>query len=120
MGDLHAACCSLGLASNCGQRYLDAFVAAFELQSILDVARCVDTPGMHSKADMIADIVERTGARNAVMIGDRDNDRDAAQASRVPFVLFRGGFHAAEPTDGDRVVNDYGELRDLLLPTSRT
>ena len=69
---------------------------------------------------MIEDILERTGADRAVMIGDRDNDREAALTHRVPFILFRGGFHATEPVDGDRVAYDYGEVRDFLLPASRT
>lgn len=120
IADLHAAGRFVGVASNCGQRYLDGFLRAFGLGELVDVARCVDTPGMRSKADMIADIVERTAATRPVMVGDRANDRDAAAANGVPFVLFGGGFLPTEPADGDLVVRTYGELRAVLLPESRT
>jgi phosphoglycolate phosphatase-like HAD superfamily hydrolase len=116
LDDLHHAGRFLGLASNCGQRYLDGFVSAFELDGVVDVARCVDSPGIASKAEMISDIMLSTGAESAIMVGDRDNDREAARANGIPFALFTGGFQSTEPAAGDRVVASYGELRDLLLP----
>lgn len=116
--DLHAAGRTLALASNCGRRYLEAFIRAFDLAEILAESRCVDSPGIYSKTDMIADIQKCTGVEPAVMIGDRVNDRTAAQANGVPFVLFRGGFGSTEPVVDDTVVSTYAELRALLLPGS--
>jgi len=115
LDELHAAGRTLGLASNCGQRYLDGFLDAFGLDRVIAEARCVDSPGIDTKGDMIADILASTGLERAVMIGDRDSDRAAARANRVPFILFAGGFGQPPATDGDRVVQDYGELRTLLL-----
>jgi phosphoglycolate phosphatase-like HAD superfamily hydrolase len=115
LDDLHGAGRSIALASNCSRRYLDAFVRAFQLADILCAARCADDPGISRKADMVRDILALTPDAPAVMIGDRDNDRDAARANGLPFVLFAGGFSGTAPRDGDQVARDYGEVRRLLL-----
>jgi phosphoglycolate phosphatase-like HAD superfamily hydrolase len=49
------------------------------------------------------------------MIGDRDADRQAARAHRLPFVLFTGGFAETPRADREWVARDYVELRALLL-----
>lgn len=116
LDDLHAAGKRLALASNCGRRYLDGFLDAFALRPIVEEARCVDSPGVSSKADMLRDILTATGARDAVMVGDRANDRESARANRIPFILFAGGFLATDATDGETVVRSYAELRRVLLP----
>ena len=121
LDDLHADGRTLALASNCGRRYLEAFVKAFRLGPILAGAYCVDSPGIGSKADMVGAILAetRTGALDSVMVGDRDSDRAAARAHAVPFVLFAGGFFATPSENGDAVVTSFAELRGLLLPGSR-
>jgi phosphoglycolate phosphatase len=117
LDDLHAAGRTLALASNCGRRYLGAFVKAFRLGPILAGAYCVDSPGVRSKADMVGSILAETGrpAAESLMVGDRDSDREAARAHGVPFVLFAGGFFATPSENGDTVVRSFGELRGLLL-----
>jgi phosphoglycolate phosphatase-like HAD superfamily hydrolase len=118
LDDLHAAGTRLALASNCGRRYLDAFLDAFELRPIVDEAKCLDSPGISSKVDMVRDILVSTGARDAVMVGDRANDRESAIGNRIPFILFAGGFHAADIQENESVARDYSQLRALLLPES--
>lgn len=114
--DLRAAGRRVGLASNCSRRYLHAFIGAFGLAPLLDSAKCADDPGMRSKSDMLAEIFAETGTREAVMIGDRDSDRQGAKGQRIPFVLFTGGFSGTAPADGDHVATDYAALRRMLLP----
>lgn len=115
LGDLHAAGIDVALASNCGRRYLESFLDAFDLRGIVREAYCADSPGIGSKADMVREILAATGARRPVFLGDRDGDRQAARAHGVPFVLFTGGFGPAPAVDGDQVARDYGEVRRLLL-----
>ncbi len=115
MVDLFEAGRTLALASNCGRRYLAAFIQAFELAPLLAEARCVDSPDIHTKADMIGDIRRCTRVEPSVMIGDRDSDRAAAAAHGVPFILFTGGFSPLDPSPGDSVAASYAELRGLLL-----
>ena len=116
LDELHDAGRQLALASNCSRRYLDAFVRSFGLAPILLEARCADDPGITSKGDMLAGILATAGHRRAVMVGDRESDREAARVNRLPFVLFAGGFSSTKPGNGDLVAGDYAALRRLLLP----
>jgi len=115
LDDLHAAGIDVALASNCGRRYLESFLDAFDLRAIVREAYCADTPGIGSKADMVREILRATGAKRAVFVGDRGGDRQAAHAHGVPFVLFTGGFGPAPVVEGDRVAGDYGAVRQLFL-----
>ena len=113
--DLHSAGVDVALASNCGRRYLESFLDAFSLRAIVREAYCADSPGIGSKADMVREILDATGAKRAVMVGDRDGDRQAARAHGVPFVLFTGGFGPAPAAEGDRLAADYGDVRSSVL-----
>jgi phosphoglycolate phosphatase-like HAD superfamily hydrolase len=115
LADLAAAGVAVALASNCGRRYLDGFVDAFRLRSVVTSAYCAESPGIGSKADMVREILDETRATRAVMIGDRAGDRDAAVANRIAFVLFTGGFGASPRAPGDLVAGDYDEVRRMLL-----
>lgn len=113
--ELARAGARLALASNCGRRYLDSFQSAFGLGELVAEARCQDSAGVGSKDDMVADILATVGTRDAVLVGDRDSDRQAARANGIPFILFTGGFGGEEPRTGDHVARDYGEIRRYLL-----
>ena len=82
---------SLGIASNCGQDYLDAMLNGLGLSRWIHEARCLDSPGASSKASMVGDLMETFGTRAAVMVGDRLGDRNAAWENGIPHVhLARG------------------------------
>ncbi|NNE44732.1 MAG: HAD family hydrolase [Gemmatimonadetes bacterium] len=115
LDDLHAAGVTLALASNCGKRYLEGFVSSFGLNDIVTWAYCAESPGIRSKADMLKEIVAAARPERPVMIGDRNGDREAARANRVPFILFTGGFGASPAVDGDGTAASYAELRGQLL-----
>ncbi|MFN8177250.1 MAG: HAD family hydrolase [bacterium] len=115
LDDLHRAGRAVALASNCSRRYLDSFVRAFNLGPILLAALCADDPGVTSKADMVSQILDLAEGAPAVVVGDRETDREAARANRLPFVLFAGGFSSTARSDGDVLVRDFAELRRLLL-----
>jgi HAD superfamily hydrolase (TIGR01549 family) len=119
LDDLRADGVRIGVASNCSRRYLESFLTSFRLEQVVDEARCAESPGIRSKADMIAEILENFGTRNAIMIGDRESDREAAAANRIPFVLFAGGFGETAPIPGDHVARDYVEVRRALAATQK-
>jgi len=115
LGDLDQAGACIGIASNCSRRYLESFLSAFRLREVIDEARCAESPGIRRKADMIAEILAIFKTRDAVMIGDRESDREAAAVNRIPFVLFTGGFGGTTPLRGEVTANDYTEVRRLLF-----
>ncbi|HUR26739.1 MAG TPA: HAD hydrolase-like protein [Planctomycetota bacterium] len=81
-----------GIASNCGANYLEHMLRALPLGELIDEPRCLDSPRVHSKADMVGDLLAAFGTRSAVMVGDRHTDAEAAHAHGVPHVHLALGF----------------------------
>jgi len=98
-----------GIASNCSQRYLDAGMVRMGLGQWVDEGRCLDSPGIRNKADMLADLLLSFDTRSAVMVGDRQGDCAAAKANGLPFVLCENGFRQ----DWERFECE-GRIPDLL------
>jgi len=101
----------LGVASNCGQDYLDAMMHGLGLAQWIEEARCLDSPGTTSKALMVANLVDTFGTRSAVMVGDRQSDRDAAWDNGLPHVHYRRGFaEAGEEVPCEASIEEMSEL----------
>jgi phosphoglycolate phosphatase len=110
---LRAAGVRTGIASNCGQSYLDAMMGGLGLARWIDEGRCLDSPGIHDKAQMIEDLLLTFDTRRVVMVGDRAGDRDAAWANGVPHVHLARGYAAV----GERVEAEATiEGLDALIP----
>jgi len=122
LATLRAAGCRLGIASNCGQGYLDAMLGSDGpgLGRWIDEARCLDSPGVHDKADMVADLALTFDTRSVVMVGDRDGDRAAAHANGFPHVHLRHGFAVSgEHVAAEAELDALGALPDLLAGRDR-
>ncbi len=101
----------LGIASNCGQDYLDAMMNGLGLARWIDEARCLDSPGVTSKASMVGDLMETFGTRAAVMVGDRLGDRNAAWENGIPHVHYARGFaQPGEDVPCEATIEEMGEL----------
>jgi len=101
----------LGIASNCGRDYLSAMMDGLGLARWVDEARCLDSAGVHTKTDMVEDLLLTFGTRAAVMVGDRLGDRDAAYANGMPHVHCARGFAtSAEVIECEAVIEDLSEL----------
>jgi phosphoglycolate phosphatase len=99
---------AIGIASNCEQSYLARMLDALELGGIVRAAYCRETPGITSKADMVARLLEDFGTRSTVMVGDRASDRDAAWENGIPHVHCAFGF-----AQGDELVEAEGRIGSL-------
>jgi phosphoglycolate phosphatase-like HAD superfamily hydrolase len=111
LGLLRAAGVRLGIASNCGRGYLEHMLAALELGRYVELGRCLDSPGIADKADMVADILDTFGTRAAVMVGDRRGDAEAAHRNQIPHVhLAEGLAPAGEEIPAEAVIRDLSEL----------
>jgi len=105
----------LGIASNCSRSYLDALSAKLELQRWIGSARCLESPGIRNKADMLRQLLEVFGTRSAVMVGDRRGDTEAAHANALPAVHYSGAFaEAADARGAERVVPELAQLEASL------
>ncbi len=106
----------LGIASNCGNAYLEHMLSALPLGELIDAPRCLGSSGVHCKADMVGDLLKTFGTRSAVMVGDRYTDAEAAHAHGVPHVHLAQGFAPA-----GEVIEAEAQLSSLLelLPRLR-
>jgi len=110
----------LGIASNCGRDYLRTMLVELGLERWVREARCLDSPGMRTKTAMVGDLLEHFGTRAAVMVGDRQGDRDAAWSNGLPHVHSARGFaQAGEDLECEAVIEDMGALVPLLERRSR-
>lgn len=73
------------LASNCRSEYMQGFCEGQGLRALTDHQFCLDSPGIECKADMLRAAVAAWGAERPVMVGDRENDQEAAQDAGMPF-----------------------------------
>lgn len=115
LGDLAGRGLKLGIASNCGRDYLRTMLVELGLERWVREARCLDSPGMRSKTAMVGDLLATFGTRAAVMVGDRQGDRDAAWSNGLPHVHSARGFaQHGEDLACEAVIEDMGELVGLL------
>lgn len=82
----------LGIASNCAPEYLELMLSRVGLERWIEEGRCLASPGVRDKADMVEDLLHTFGTRSAVMVGDRAGDRDAAWANGLPHVHIPRGY----------------------------
>jgi phosphoglycolate phosphatase len=101
----------MGIASNCGKSYLEAALEGLGLCQWIEAARCLDSPGIATKTDMVRDLLWTFGTRSAVMVGDRRGDRDAAHANGLPHLHLSSGFApAGEVFECEALLGDFLEL----------
>ncbi|MFT5048894.1 MAG: phosphoglycolate phosphatase-like HAD superfamily hydrolase [Chlamydiales bacterium] len=113
--ELRAQGVRVGIASNCGRSYLEAMLTGLGLERWVEESRCLDSPGVDNKADMIEDLLWTFNTRSAVMVGDRISDRDAAWANGLPHVhLARGFAEEGEVARCEAVIDGLDELLPRL------
>ncbi len=115
LADLSARGVRLGIASNCSPEYLELMLTRAGLERWIEEGRCLASPGVRDKGDMIEDLLHTFGTRSAVMVGDRAGDRDAAWANGLPHVHIPRGYCGG----GDDGVEAEAVLAGMeqLLPT---
>ncbi|MEL6427917.1 MAG: HAD family hydrolase [Planctomycetota bacterium] len=104
----------MGVASNCGRDYLGAMMDGLGLDSWISEARCLATPGVRNKADMIEDLLLSFGTRSAVVVGDRQSDRDAAWNNGLPFVHVPRGYGLEGSVRAEAMLDGVDQLPELL------
>ncbi len=110
----------MGIASNCSRTYLDQMTRSLRLDRWIPERRCLHSPGVHDKADMIADLLTTYDTRSAVMVGDRLADRDAAWANGIPHVhLSRGYASLDEIVECEAIIEGLDELVERLERRTR-
>lgn len=113
--ELRRAGLRLGIASNCSGPYLEAVSRVLGLGRWIHAARCLASPGVRDKADMVGELLAVFGTRAAVVVGDRASDARAARAHGLPCVHVRAGYAADEPVPCEASI----AAMDALVPCLR-
>lgn len=123
--ELRARGVRIAIASNCSAQYLEALLDGLRdgtesLRSFVDEARCLQSPHVRDKSDMIRDLLESFGTRSAVMVGDRASDAEAAHANALAHIHVASGFASAdERVECEATLSGLGELLPALGARAR-
>jgi phosphoglycolate phosphatase len=116
--ELRKSNCLLGIATNKRIDTTKLLLDQFGIIDLFDVVVSQDRNEIKNKSDMISDallnlMVDRN---DAVMIGDSQNDLDAAKGAGVSFIGVCYGFGFKEPIKEEiELVDSVEDLRDLLI-----
>jgi phosphoglycolate phosphatase len=107
----------LTTASNCGNTYLNDVLDSQKIRSLFTHPECLESVDGRVKADILTAHFARFDKTNAVMIGDRSSDLEAARVHGIPTVgcEFGAGFAAQGELQGATyVIHSLPELLDLF------
>lgn len=107
----------MGIASNCGLAYLENLTRYFGLDRYAERAYCLAFEP--SKTAMVKRLLREFNSKNAVMVGDRYSDIEAAHDNEIPVVAFTQGFGSEEEIrEADYKIGSLVELLPLLQKLS--
>lgn len=101
------------LASNGRRAYLEAIIKGFSLSEYVEALQTIEDEATPSKADLIHYYCEKYSVEkdNALMLGDRHADLEAARIAGVAFIGVNYGHgHAEEIKSADLIVDGLNQL----------
>lgn len=100
----------LFIVSNCQDGYINAFFKAHGLRKYFEDYECAGRTGL-AKGENIKLVVERSGLKAPVYIGDTISDYEAAVEAGVPFIHAAYGFGEV---DGAAKAGSFAEITELV------
>lgn len=85
----------MAICSNGPQEYVERVLSAHSLAPFFDRVRCRQSE-RDGKADMVRELLESLGGRPAILIGDRQEDVEAARRNGIPVITAAYGYGMAE------------------------
>ncbi len=101
----------LFIVSNCQSGYIETFLKFSKFGNLFEDFECWGNT-KKSKAENLADIIERNSLTKPIMVGDMESDLIAAQKCKIPFVHMRYGFESV--TSSDESFDSFSHLTDFL------
>ena len=116
LADLRSSSFGLALISNCSRRYLMAVCDYFSLWDYFDFSLCAEDIPRAGKARLLQEILEKTETlpAEAIYLGDRVSDLEAARAIRCGFIGCLWGYGKREFDDSVPTVASIQELAAVL------
>ncbi|WP_040197851.1 HAD family hydrolase [Candidatus Soleaferrea massiliensis] len=109
---LHTDGYLLAVCSNASLRYITLVLTELGLIRKIDHIQNI-VPGL-AKTETLAMLLEKVRPDNAVMVGDRHFDLEAAKANHLPFIGCLYGFAPEEMRQADIAVERAGDIYDAV------
>lgn len=81
----------LGIVSNCGAGYIEAFLSTSKLGKYFDDFIAASKLQI-TKAEAIKEMMKRNDMKNAIYVGDTVKDKEAAMGANIEFIHAKYGF----------------------------
>lgn len=107
----------LFIVSNCQDGYIESFLTAHGMYDRFDDWECSGCTGK-SKAENIAEIIERNSLKSPIYVGDTVSDSVGARGAGIPFVYCRYGFGETygrgKTDDFDAAIDEFSWLPAIV------
>jgi len=103
----------LVLYSNCSIEYLNTVFSIFKIDKYFDYIECTQENNL-TKSQIIKKILNKFSTQNAVVIGDRLIDIEAAKQNNISSICVLYGFGENETKEADIKINKFTELLDIF------
>jgi len=103
----------LALYSNASVLYFDIVTSALNILEYLDYAECVHENGLN-KTKLVLKIKEKLDCPVAAVVGDRDNDIEAARETGSLSIGVLFGYGRDEPEEADITIEKFDDLLSIL------
>lgn len=110
---LHEKGYTLVLYSNCSRLYLESALEVLGIKEFIAYAECVKENGLE-KPVLINKILDMYKGYEAVVVGDKIHDMEAASINEIPYIAATYGFGEAEIKEAKYQIRNISELLDLL------
>ena len=104
---------TLVLYSNCSRLYLESALKVLGIKDFIDYAECVKDNGLE-KPNLIKKILQMYKGYEAVIVGDRIHDMEAASINELPYIAALYGYGEEEIKGAKYQIENIGQLIDLL------
>lgn len=104
---------SLAICSNADQRYINFMLKSLDLSNKIDYVQELPD-NINSKVESLAILLNKLKPSKAIMVGDTEFDREAAEQNNIDFIGCTYGFQPEEMQKVKYKVNSAFELFDLI------
>jgi HAD superfamily hydrolase (TIGR01549 family) len=103
----------LALYSNASKNYFDTVLSSLKIREYLDYTECTQENNL-TKPELVEKIREKLGCSTAAVVGDRENDIEAARETGSLSIGVLFGYGGKEPEQADFTISQFDELLDIF------
>ena len=103
----------LALYSNASTQYFDTVLTSLQIKDYFDYTECVHENNL-TKPELVRKIKEIFNSTTTAVVGDRDNDIEAARETDSLSIGVLFGYGGKEPEEADHTINQFDDLLQIF------